>query len=130
MPPQGILSKNGCATMAAHARRPRLQILGLHHGQPHRYALCRNNWVLRQAHSQHKSGSIDGFTKKYGVDRLLYYEVFSDVGKAKRRELQLKGWRREKKIKLIEKLNPRWEDLAEHWGQEMLFGGESLKKTT
>jgi putative endonuclease len=78
---------------------------------------------------QHKSGSIDGFTKKYGVDRLLYYEVFSDVGKAKRRELQLKGWRREKKIKLIEKLNPRWEDLAEHWGQEMLFPGESLEKT-
>ncbi len=41
----------------------------------------------------------------------------------------MKGWRREKKIKLIEKMNPRWEDLAEHWDQEMLFKGQSLKKT-
>jgi putative endonuclease len=44
-----------------------------------------------QRTGQHKSGLIDGFTKKYGVDRLLYYEVYSDIGKAKRRELQLKG---------------------------------------
>ncbi len=78
---------------------------------------------------QHKSGLIDGFTKKYSVDRLLYYEVYSDVSKAKRRELQLKGWRREKKIKLIEQMNPRWADLAEHLGQEMLFKGQSLKRT-
>jgi putative endonuclease len=77
---------------------------------------------------QHKSGLIEGFTKKYGCDRLLYYETYGDVGRAKRRELQLKGWRREK-IKLIEKMNPRWEDLAEHWGQEVLPRGKSLKKT-
>ncbi len=80
--------------------------------------------------AQHKSGLIEGSTKKYGVDRLLYYEVYSDVGQARRRELQLKGWRREKKIKLIEKMNPRWKDLAEHWGQEMLFKGQSLEKTS
>ncbi len=78
---------------------------------------------------QHKSGLIEGFTKKYSVDRLLYYEVYSDVGQAKRRELQLKGWRREKKIKLIDKMNPRWEDLAEHWGQEILFKGQSLEES-
>ena len=78
---------------------------------------------------QHKAGLIDGFIKKYSVDRLLYYEVYSDVGKAKRRELQLKGWRREKKIKLIEKMNPRWEDLAGQLGREMLLKGQSLKKT-
>jgi putative endonuclease len=78
---------------------------------------------------QHKSGLIEGFTKKYGCDRLLYYETYSDVGRAKRRELQLKGWRREKKIQLIEKMNPRWEDLAEHWGREILPRGNSLKKT-
>ena len=45
--------------------------------------------------AQHKSGSIDGFTKLYGCNRLVYYEVYSDVGAAKRRELQLKGWRRD-----------------------------------
>ena len=77
---------------------------------------------------QHKAGAIEGFTKKYGCDRLLYYEVYDDVGRAKRREIQLKGWRRAKKAALIEKMNPRWEDLAEHWGKEVLFRGESLKK--
>jgi putative endonuclease len=45
---------------------------------------------------------------------------------AKRREQQLKGWRREKKIALIEKMNPRWEDMAENWGREILF--QSMKK--
>ena len=69
------------------------------------------------------------FTEKYSVDRLLYYEVYSDVVLAIRRELQLKRWRCEKKIKLIEKTNPRWEDLAEHRGQEVLFNGQSFKRT-
>ena len=78
---------------------------------------------------QHKSGSIEGFTKKYKCDRLLYYEIYDSVFRAKARERQLKGWRREKKIKLIEKVNPRWEDLAEHLGKEMLFRGQSLKRT-
>jgi len=62
---------------------------------------------------QHRSGEIDGFTKKYKCNRLVYYEQYDDVYVAKRRERQLKGWRREKKIALIEKMNPRWEDLAE-----------------
>ena len=78
---------------------------------------------------QHKTGEIEGFTKKYECHRLLYYEKYSDIGQAKRRERQIKGWRREKKIALIEKMNPRWEDLAEHWGREMLFPGQPLKKT-
>lgn len=77
---------------------------------------------------QHKSGEIEGFTKRYQCDRLLYYEEYSDVGKAKRRELQIKGWRREKKVALIEKMNPRWEDLAKNVGREMLFRGQSVKK--
>ena len=57
----------------------------------------------------------------------MYYESFDDVHKAIGREKQLKGWRREKKIALIEGKNPRWEDMAEKWGAEMLFAGESLK---
>ena len=77
----------------------------------------------------HKTGAIEGFTKKYACHRLLYYEKYGDIGQAKRRERQIKGWRREKKVALIEKMNPRWEDLAEHWGREMLFPGQSLKKT-
>ena len=77
---------------------------------------------------QHKSGEIEGFTKKYGCDRLLYYEIYDSVFRAKARERQLKGWRREKKIKLIESINPRWADLAEHFGREMRFGDSPSRK--
>lgn len=76
---------------------------------------------------QHKSGEIEGFTKQYECTRLVYFEQYDDVYVAKRREKQLKGWRKEKKIALIEKRNPRWEDLAEHWGREMRFKGQSIK---
>ena len=76
---------------------------------------------------QHKSGEMDGFTKEYKCNRLVYYEEYDNVYVAKRRERQLKGWRRDKKIALIEKRNPRWEDLAENWGREMRFRGQSLK---
>src|SRR5215831_4658100 len=51
----------------------------------------------------HKTGAIEGFTKKYACHRLLYYEKYGDIGQAKRRERQIKGWRREKKVALIEK---------------------------
>ena len=57
----------------------------------------------------------------------MYWESFDDVRKAIDREKQLKGWRRAKKIALIESLNPRWEDLAEKWGAEMAFAGEQIK---
>jgi putative endonuclease len=79
--------------------------------------------------SQHKMDSIEGFTKKYKVHRLVYYETFDYVLNAIRREKQLKGWRREKKIALIEKTNPRWQDLSEHWGREMRFRGQPLERT-
>jgi len=70
---------------------------------------------------QHKYDSIEGFTKKYQCHRLVYYESYQDVGVAIGREKQIKRWRREKKIASIEKVNPRWQDLAEQWGQEMRF---------
>ena len=78
---------------------------------------------------QHKIDSIEGFTKKYKVHRLVYYESYEHIMTAIRREKQLKGWRRDKKITLIEKVNPRWMDLAENWGREMRFRGQSLKRT-
>jgi len=76
---------------------------------------------------EHKSGEFEGFASKYHCDRLVYWESFDDVRKAIDREKQLKGWRRSKKIALIESLNPRWQDLAEKWGAEMAFAGESIK---
>jgi putative endonuclease len=78
----------------------------------------------------HKIDSIEGFTQKYQVHRLVYYESYQYVQTAIRREKQLKGWRREKKIALIEKMNPRWQDLAENWGREMRFRGQSLKENS
>jgi putative endonuclease len=78
---------------------------------------------------QHKIDTIEGFTKKYKVHRLVYYEAFDHAGNAISREKQLKGWRRTKKIALIEKMNPRWQDLAENWGREMRFRGQSIGRT-
>jgi putative endonuclease len=75
---------------------------------------------------QHKLGAIDGFAKKYKCTRLVYYEVYDHIYKTIAREKQLKGWRRSKKIALIEKVNPRWQDLAEKWGAAMKFAGEAL----
>ena len=84
------------------------------------------NNIYRRA-LEHKSGSIEGFASKYHCDRLVYYESFDDVHKAIAREKQLKGWRRERKIALIESKNPRWEDLSEKWGAQMAFPGQSIK---
>ena len=64
---------------------------------------------------QHKQKLIDGFTKKYNLTWLAYYEQTSDVRSAIAREKQIKGWRRSKKIELIESFNPRWRDLSQDW---------------
>src|SRR5215472_4407581 len=79
---------------------------------------------------QHRSGEIEGFATKYNCTRLVYFETFDNVFKAISREKQLKGWRRSKKIALIEKLNPRWEDLAENWDREMKFATESIRENS
>ena len=68
----------------------------------------------------HKDALVEGFTKTYGCNRLLYFEEFADVRDAIVRETQLKGWRREKKIALLEKKNPGWVDLAAGWGESFL----------
>ncbi len=64
---------------------------------------------------QHKWKEHDGFTERYNCDRLVWFETYQDIRKAIAREKQLKGWRREKKIALIEKANPTWEDLSREW---------------
>ena len=88
------------------------------------YIGMTNNIYVRVL--QHKSGEVEGFTSTYKCDRLVYWESFDEVIKAINREKQLKGWRRSKKIALIESMNPRWADLAEHWGAEMVFAGQSI----
>jgi putative endonuclease len=79
---------------------------------------------------QHKFHRVEGFTEKYEVERLLYWESFDEVQKAINREKQLKGWRRSKKIALIESLNPHWLDLAREWFPWMTSSGESRGPST
>ena len=64
---------------------------------------------------QHRAKTIQGFTQRYGVTRLVHFEEFRDVNNAIARETQLKGWLRSKKIALIQKENPLWSDLAADW---------------
>ncbi len=64
---------------------------------------------------EHRSGEFGGFTSDYKVHRLVYFECFQWVDSAIRREKQIKRWRREKKVALIERENPTWEDLSAVW---------------
>ncbi len=64
---------------------------------------------------QHKNDTTDGFTKKYGVTRLVYFEEFREITNAIAREKQIKAGSRAKKIALIEMENPEWTDLSEGW---------------
>ena len=64
---------------------------------------------------QHKNKIIDGFTKRYNVNKLVYFEMAEDVKSAIEREKQIKGWTREKKNSLIENVNPTWSDLSSEW---------------
>jgi putative endonuclease len=69
--------------------------------------------IWRNRTWQHKTDLIDGFTKKYGVHLLVWFEEWGDIRDAIDREKQIKGWNRTWKIKLIEKQNPTWKDLYE-----------------
>jgi len=60
---------------------------------------------------QHKEDLIESFTKKYSVKMLVYYEIHQDIEEAIKREKQIKGWKRQWKIELIEKENSEWKDL-------------------
>ena len=67
---------------------------------------------LNRRYREHKSGLIDGFTKKYRCQVLVYYEEYQQAIDAIAREKELKGWLRKKKDALVSRMNPRWEDLG------------------
>jgi putative endonuclease len=94
------------------------------------YILCCNsrrlyvgvtNNLMRRVY-EHKSKLIAGFTKRYNIDQLVYYEQHGEIVNAIAREKRIKNWPRIKKLALIERLNPRWTDLA----GELLSGGGVL----
>ena len=77
------------------------------------YTGVTNN--LRRRVFEHKHHLIDGFTKKYNITKLVYYEETNDIREAIAREKQIKGWLRKKKIALIESTNAEWKDLSRDW---------------
>ena len=70
--------------------------------------------LLRRVY-QHRNGEVPGFSRKYQVNRLVYFEETSSATSAFERERQIKGWSREKKLRLIESANAGWLDLAVDW---------------
>ena len=74
------------------------------------YTGVTNNLVRRVY--EHKNKLIEGFTKKYNINKLVYFELFDNPDDAIKREKQIKGWLQKKKIDLIESMNPEWKDLS------------------
>ena len=64
---------------------------------------------------EHKNHLVEGFTCRYNVEKLVYYETTTDVNAAIEREKQIKGWKRDKKNALVESVNPEWKDLSAQW---------------
>jgi len=64
---------------------------------------------------EHKNKLVPGFTKRYGLNRLIYFETFQYINDAITRENNMKKWKRQWKINLIEKENPNWRDLSKDW---------------
>ena len=79
------------------------------------------NDIVRRVY-EHKHKLVEGFTSKYNITQLVYYEETDDVHSAIQREKQIKGWLRKKKIALIRSVNPRWDDLSADW-----YSGEILR---
>jgi putative endonuclease len=73
------------------------------------YVGVTTDLIKRSYH--HKRKYLNGFTKRYNLNKLVYYELFVDIVSARTRERQIKGWKRKKKTSLIEAMNPKWEDL-------------------
>ena len=69
---------------------------------------------LIQRVDEHKNKKEKGFTNKYNISKLVYFEETEDANEALAREKQIKKWRREKKNRLVQQMNPNWEDLSEH----------------
>jgi putative endonuclease len=70
------------------------------------------NDLIRRV-GEHKESLVEGFTNKYKINKLVYFETYNDINEAVLREKRLKKWNREWKIRLIESINPNWDDLTD-----------------
>ena len=73
---------------------------------------------------EHRKGYHKGFTKKYNVNQLVYYKIFQHTDKAKDREREVKGWRRQRKIELIEAMNKQWKDFSDESSRDSSLRSE------
>lgn len=87
------------------------------------YTGVTNNLARRMV--EHREKLIPGFTSRYRIRRLVHYEVFTDIRYAIAREKEIKGWRREKKVWLIKRDNPTWEDLSEKFDKWRTGAGKA-----
>jgi putative endonuclease len=77
--------------------------------------------------AEHIQGQVKGFTSRYHLNRLVWFESYRDVNDANAREKTIKGWLRSKKLDLINSMNPDWKDLAADWFQNAALRGSSLR---
>lgn len=87
------------------------------------YTGVTNNLIRRVY--EHKNKLVPGFTSKYNIQFLVYYEAGNDINAAIAREKQIKGWLRSKKIALIDSMNPQWKDLSVEWDMSNVIMSES-----
>ena len=87
------------------------------------YTGVTNNLIRRVY--EHKNKLVPGFTSKYNIQFLVYYEAGNDINAAIAREKQIKGWLRSKKIALIDSMNPKWKDLSVEWDMSNVIVSES-----
>ncbi len=85
----------------------------------HNFYVGVTNDIEKRAR-QHKNHTFEGFTSTYNINRLVWYQRSRFIQDAIAREKQIKNWRREKKIFLIELMNPTWQDLSEEWGKPIV----------
>ncbi|WP_415069094.1 GIY-YIG nuclease family protein [Hyphomicrobium sp.] len=78
--------------------------------------------------SLHKQKLIEGFTSRYGVSQLVYYEMHETMEQAILRETRIKKWKRSWKVRLIEQMNPEWKDLFDEATGEVLFGPADIER--
>ena len=83
------------------------------------YTGITNN--LRRRLDEHKRRLVPGFTARYNINRLVYFEVFEDVRNAIDCEKKIKSWTRAKRVALVESKNPKWDDLSREWDKPQAF---------
>ena len=105
--------KQGCGHIQVGKNMNRIKqpIVYILTNRPHGTLYIGVTSDLLQRIPQHKQHLVDGFSKRYGLDKLVYYELHEEMAEAIRREKRLKEWKRVWKIELIERMNPEWKDL-------------------